>query len=218
MPPRTPFTSARVWFRAGGLCVVAGYVDALGYTGLGAVFAANMTGNSVLLAIAAARGEWLRAASYCFTLAVFFAGAIAASVLRRRSGRPIVPLLCAASLLLIAALAPFDRTLELGLLALAMGLQGAAITRFGGTSLQTVVVTGTMIRLADGIVGRLSGTAAEATSGTVLRLDALAWIAYVAGAAAAIGARHFMAHPLLPTVVLLLLVAAEVGTERQATD
>jgi uncharacterized membrane protein YoaK (UPF0700 family) len=213
--PDSPAITARVGFRAVGLCLVAGYVDALGYIGLGAVFAANMTGNSVLFAIAAAQGEWQRAARYGFTLAVFFAGAVIASVLRRRSGRPILPLLTGALLLLVAAFAPFEPMLELGLLALAMGFQGAAINRFGPANLQTIVVTSTMIRVADAIAVRMLPGGATPGASAAMRLDAFVWIAYVAGAAAAVGARHLMARPLLPAVLLLLVIVAEVSGERR---
>ena len=70
-------------WQAALLCGIAGYVDALGYLKLGSVFAANMTGNTVLLAIVLAQGEWARAAVYGLTLAAFFAGALSASVLKR---------------------------------------------------------------------------------------------------------------------------------------
>ena len=53
----------RLFSRAALLCLIAGYVDIIGYIDLGGVFAANMTGNSVLLVLAMARGEAARSAS-----------------------------------------------------------------------------------------------------------------------------------------------------------
>src|ERR1700722_10341767 len=93
----------RLIARAASLCLVAGFVDAVGYTELGGVFAANMTGNSVLFAVAAVRGEGARAASYAATLAAFLMAAIIGSVLRRTSGRSATPLLAAVVLLTFAA-------------------------------------------------------------------------------------------------------------------
>jgi len=197
--------------RAVGFCVVAGYVDAIGYTELGGVFAANMTGNSVLMAIAAMRGEWARATSYGVTLAVFFAGAFVACVLRQRSRRPAVALVGAALVLFAAMFLRFDPWARLSLLALAMGLQGGSVLRFGTLSLQTVVVTGTMVRLADGLAAR--GLSAGG-AGDSIRLDAAAWGAYVAGAGCAMAAAAVMTRPLLPAAALLIVLAFDVARDR----
>jgi uncharacterized membrane protein YoaK (UPF0700 family) len=204
-----PAIEARPLARAGALCLVAGFVDAVSYTELGAIFAANMTGNSVLFAIAAARGEEARAASYALTLVVFLLGAIASAFLRRATRRPAVALVAAAGLLLLAAVVPASRDEQLALLACAMGLQGGAITRFGPTNLTTVVVTGTMVRLADTLVERMMPGGRVPAPDTA-RLDALAWVSYIAGAALAVGAQHVMAHPLILAVIALVAVAAEV--------
>jgi uncharacterized membrane protein YoaK (UPF0700 family) len=148
--------SLRVMARGATLCLVAGYVDAIGYTMLGGVFAANMTGNTVLLAIAASEGDAKRAGGYATTLAAFLAGATLSAFLRRTTGRPVAALLAAAALLLAAAVAHLPAPASLAILAVAMGLQGAAITRFGAAGMQTVVVTATIIRLADRIAARVA--------------------------------------------------------------
>ena len=204
---------ARARARAGALCLVAGFVDAVSYTELGAIFAANMTGNSVLFAIAAARGDGARAASYALTLVVFLAGAIVSALLRRMTGRPALALVAAAGLLLVASAVPATRPEQLALLACAMGLQGGAITRFGAANLTTVVVTGTMVRLADNLVERVMPADRAAPAPETARLDAFAWAAYIAGAALAMGARHIMAQPLLIAVLALVAIAAEVTQE-----
>jgi len=205
----------RLFLRAALLCLIAGYVDILGYIELGGVFAANMTGNSVLLVLAMARGEGFRVVSYVATLAAFLGGAIIASLLRRATRRPLLPLVAAAALVLLDALVSAPPLAQLVILATAMGLQGAAITRFGPTSLQTVVVTGTMIRLADNLVAQAMPERGESTA-SATRLDALAWFAYVAGAALAMAAQHAMAQPLILGAAALLGVAAETATERRA--
>jgi uncharacterized membrane protein YoaK (UPF0700 family) len=207
----------RALTRAGLLCLVAGYVDAIGYTELGGVFAANMTGNSVLLAIAAARGEGTRVIAYGFTLAAFLAGAVAASGLRRTTGRPTVALLAAVALLLVAAVGAMGSNARLALLAATMGLQGGAIARFGATPLQTVVITGTMVRLADHLVEHLL-PAAKASEPGATRIHATAWIAYGGGAALAVTAQHFTRWPLLIAALVLVAVTIDVARERpQAT-
>ncbi|HEY6359177.1 MAG TPA: YoaK family protein [Vicinamibacterales bacterium] len=143
---------ARSVLRASLLCLTAGYVDAFGYIMLDRVFAANMTGNTVLLAIAAAKGELVLMRAYIVTLATFFLAAVAGAILRRLFERAYLTLILAAGLLFIASVAEADRTWTLTFLAAAMGLQGASISRFGPASLQTVVVTGTIVRLAEELV------------------------------------------------------------------
>jgi uncharacterized membrane protein YoaK (UPF0700 family) len=206
--------ATRVLVRAGALCLIAGYVDAVGYTELGGVFAANMTGNSVLLAIAAMRGEGTRVASYALTLVVFLAGAILSSALRRATRRPFVGLVGGAALLLAAAFLTVALQ-RLALVAFAMGLQGAAITRFGPTTLQTVVVTGTMIRLADNVVEHALPERSTPMPGAT-RLDALAWLTYISGAALAMLAQRAMGRPLLLAAVALFAVAVETLSEKRA--
>ena len=196
--------------RGATLCLVAGYVDAIGYTMLGGVFAANMTGNTVLLAIAASAGDAKRAAAYATTLAAFLAGATLSAFLRRTTGRPVAALLAAAALLLAAAVAHLPAPASLAILAVAMGLQGAAITRFGAAGMQTVVVTATIIRLADHIAARVAPRQDDAP-GEAARLDALAWIAYGVGAVLALLAARVMHVPLFLAAAALFAVALEVA-------
>src|SRR5260370_12123017 len=83
------------------LCSVAGFVDAFGYLQFDHVFAANMTGNSVLLSIAAAAGDWRRVALYAATLPAFVAGALVAGLLKHPLHRPHTPILPPPPLLLL---------------------------------------------------------------------------------------------------------------------
>lgn len=210
------------------LCAVAGYVDAFGYFDLAArVFAANMTGNTVFLgtglATGLAAGDWDRAATNAAAIGVFFAGAVAASLLRRASGRSYLCLLLAAGLLVPVRLAPLTVKEQLFLLALAMGAQGASIRKFGAARLQTVVVTGTLLRLADGIVTEgwkvLSPPSGAGGGGTGL-LTLGSWAAYGGGAALGISVGRAIAVPLIPPISLLLLAAADLAVlhgRRQAS-
>ena len=201
----------RIMARGGALCLIAGYVDAIGYTTMGSIFAANMTGNTVLLAVAAGRGDGARATGYATTLAAFLAGAIASALLRRVTGRPIAALLAASVLLLAAAIAHLPPHASLALLAVAMGLQGAAITRFATATMSTVVVTATIVRLAHHIVA-FAMPVEGAAQGGAARLDALAWIAYGAGAALALVVERIMHVPLFLAAAMLFAVAFEVAT------
>ena len=50
--------ATRPTFQAALLTLVAGMADAVGYISLGGIFAANMTGNTVLAGIALAEGQY----------------------------------------------------------------------------------------------------------------------------------------------------------------
>lgn len=195
-------------WQAALLCGIAGYVDALGYVKLGSVFAANMTGNTVLLAIVLARGAWHRAGIYCLTLAAFFAGALAASLMKRAfRGGSWLPLLVQAALLAAASFWPLDAASELALIAFGMGLQGAAVTQFGKASLYTVVITATVCRLASGLIDQLWPGPREAPVSAPLLIHVAAWFSY--GTGAAVEALFFdgLRLPLILPALLLVVYA-----------
>ena len=203
--------------RAALLCLAAGYVDAYGYVDLGGVFAANMTGNTVLLGIAAARGDWARIPPYALTLGAFFLGAMAASALKRAIlDRPFPPLLVAAALLAVAERLGLGGDLVLLVLAFAMGLQGASLNRFGGTALQTVVITSTLLNLADGFVhhGWRAARGGDA-SGPEMPLLGAAWLTYAVGAAAGVLVSRHLGLPLVPPAVVLVIVAIDLALARR---
>ena len=65
------------------LTVVTGVVDAVTYLGLGHVFAANMTGNIVLLGFALGGASEISIAASLVSLAAFLTGAAGGGVLAR---------------------------------------------------------------------------------------------------------------------------------------
>lgn len=204
--------------RAALLCLAAGYVDAYGYVDLGGVFAANMTGNTVLLGIAAARGEWARILPYALTLGAFFLGAMAASAMKRGFDRPYPPLLAAAALIAVVDRLGLTPDLVLLLLAFAMALQGASLNRFGKTNLQTVVITSTLLNLADGCVHHgWRATAGGDSPGPEMPLLAAAWLAYAVGAAAGVLVSAHLGLPMVPPAAVLVFVAIDLALARRGT-
>jgi uncharacterized membrane protein YoaK (UPF0700 family) len=203
--PMRLLVSGALW-RIVLLCSVAGFVDAFGYLQFDHVFAANMTGNSVLLSIAAAEGDWHRVGLYAATLAAFVAGALVAGLLKHALQRPHIAILIAAGLLVLVHLVAIDVASGLVLLGAAMGLQGAALSRFGTVTLTTVVITGVILRLADGLIARLwarrrSGEAAAANEET--SFAAVAWLSYTVGGAAGVGGIAVSDQALLAPALLL---------------
>ena len=138
------------------LTIIAGISDAVGYITMGGVFAANMTGNTVLAGIAGAEGRYLDASKHLAPLVAFFLGAMLARLLLRLWARPMIPILLEAAI--IGAMGFLPIAVEepaVLVLAFAMGLQASAITQFGGVSVSTVVVTSTLARTADAALDRL---------------------------------------------------------------
>ncbi|MBS0340837.1 MAG: DUF1275 domain-containing protein [Proteobacteria bacterium] len=165
------------------LCLAAGHVDVTGYVQQ-KVFAANMTGNTVLAVMSLAARDWAGAIERGATLLAFFAGAAASALLMRwrrgQSGR--LSLWVEVALLATACVLDPTRPAWLGLVTAAMGVQATVLVRHGQTSVSTVVVTNTIARLAPLMVAGLGGAAAQRRSEAGLL--GLSWAAYAAGALA----------------------------------
>jgi len=186
------------WLRAGLMCGIAGFVDAVGYVDLGGVFAANMTGNTVLLAMSFAHGNWSPMLVYVITLASFSAGVAFAYLLEAKHLR--VPLLLEALLITLVALLAPGKTVSLIMLAGAIGLQAASMTRFGTVTISTVVVTSVIVRIVEG------GVSKRPPPDIVLTMPVLvaAWSAYAIGAALSVAASPLGDLILLVPVAVLL--------------
>ena len=190
------------------LTVVAGIADAVGYITMGAVFAANMTGNTVLAGIAVAEKRYADAARHLSPLVTFFIGAMLARLILRLWHRPAIAIAIEALLLAGLDFLPLGAESKVLIVAFAMGLQASAITQFGGASISTVVVTSTLARTADAALDALlpGATKAPPAKTTPRRLLALTWLGYLAGAIAGALLLQVMPYPLLVPAALLILV------------
>lgn len=200
-PPSVDLASAVL------LCLVAGMVDAVGFVRHGA-FAANMTGNTVLTAIALAERDVPRAIDCGLMLACFFLGAIVGRLLLTLGRRAAWPLALEAALLVACVLMPPARWLALGTVALAMGVQASALSRFAGVSVSTVVVTSTMVRLAEAnldVLLRFFGRGATAERAPWLLLSGV-WLAYAAGAMFAVLLTPASSVPVFVAAGLVIVV------------
>ncbi len=211
--------SARVRRDALLVCLTlsSGAVDAISYLGLGKVFTANMTGNIVLLGLAVGRSEGSQVVRAAISLVAYAAGAFLASRIARRGEdqsiwRREVTLVLALEALLQAGLfaawlassghpGQTAEALMVGLSALAMGIQSAAVAALGVAGVTTTYVTGTLTGLMGGL-GAGSGNRSE------LARRAIVLVALLAGAAiaAVILTNVRRLAPLLP----LLLTGAVV--------
>ena len=189
------------------LAIVAGYADAIGFLTFGA-FAGAMTGNTVLLGIALAGAQYADAAQSAIIIAAFMVGVAFSAVLGSKLPLAAVLGIEAAAIVGAALIAPHFAA---PVLAFAMGLQNATMTRFSGTSLNTVVLTGNLQKMIQGFLGRFTGSPKPAQSGSAEAGSAASatiacvWLAYLGGVAAGAFADRLLAYPLLPVVALLPL-------------
>jgi uncharacterized membrane protein YoaK (UPF0700 family) len=192
------------------LSAAAGCTDAIAFIHAG-VFPANMTGNTVVLAINLFSGSSAALLS-ALALVGFCGGAVAGAWLvhstdRAWSRRTNTAILCGATLVGAATAAIFlygDRVVIPVVLATsaAMGLQSAAVQHLGLSGVATVFMTGTLTTA----VSRFTGAALDrAPSSSGAALPALTWLGYFAGAL--VGGLHRTLHTdipfALPTMLLL---------------
>ncbi len=185
--------------QAGLLVLVAGYADAVGFLRFDA-FAGQMTGNTILLAVAALGRDWIQLGALALVMACFLAGLlVGGGLLRLDLPRAAVLAMAAAA---IAAAAFVERRWGGGLLAFAMGLQNIAASQFGEVKVNTSFITGDLLRFCEALIARLWPRPGERRPAGFLVL-ALVWIEYVACALAGALAHLALAHPLLiPAAVL----------------
>nr|WP_051653866.1 YoaK family protein [Kitasatospora cheerisanensis] len=145
-----------------GLTAVSGLIDAVSYLGLDHVFAANMTGNVVVVGFALAGAPGFSVLGSLTSLGAFLLGAALAG--RLTTGR-LRPALAVETVLHLAAAGVAFAwgtrgALQYGLialLALAMGLRNATVRSLGVPDLTTTVLTMTLTGLAaDTLSGRRS--------------------------------------------------------------
>ncbi|MEO8675294.1 MAG: YoaK family protein [Casimicrobiaceae bacterium] len=195
------------------MAAACGIADAVGFTHAG-VFAANMTGNTVLAGISLAHQDWPVALDRIVTLVTFFGGAMAGRVLQRIwQDEPWLPLFVEAVLIAASAFVDPGQTPFIWLLAAAMGIQATALSRVHGMAISTVVVTSTMARLAETTVDMIAGDPPPEGRGK-RRPTTLAstWIAYAGGAVAAVLLMNATSLPLLVPAGVVLLVCVLVKT------
>jgi uncharacterized membrane protein YoaK (UPF0700 family) len=190
----------------------AGYVDAVSYLLLGRVFTANMTGNTVLLGLALARGETGSILHTLLALVGFVVGGAAGAWIAHRgrhhdSWPRGVTIALGVECVLLTALAgarPAVVALQVLLASVAMGIQSAAARRLDVFGVATTFVTGTLTSLVS-LIAR-HGVLASAT-GHGKRFLAGVWGVYVAGAmAAGLATNGFGDDALLVPAALVAVV------------
>jgi uncharacterized membrane protein YoaK (UPF0700 family) len=197
------------------MTLMTGYMDAISYLGLERVFTANMTGNLVLLGLAAGEAAGLNALWSGVALLGFVLGvAVGARVIGRSRERVVWPrrvtIALGVEVVLLAGFAAgwhaaAARPSGLGLAgliagaAVAMGIQSTAARRLGVSGVSTTYVTGTLTRLVSELAPLTGVPAGWARWTGVLG---------VLAAGAAIGAVTVLRLPSAAALVPVFLLAA----------
>lgn len=204
------------------LALAAGSVDALTYLGLGRVFTANMTGNTVLLGVAVAEESSSDALRALIALGGFCLGAAAGMLLigdRKASWPRLVwPVFALETVALAALLAVWLaagtsslRSLLVVLSGVAMGAQSAAVRISELAGVKTTYMTSTLLNA----LARLIPAARQRSTDS--RLPAFAWAIYALGAIAGAGAeRAWKADAVVIPLAIVLAVTAATFRWRHA--
>ncbi len=205
-----------------GLTLVAGCTDAISYLGLGRVFTANMTGNTVLLGLAVAQRDAGAAARSAAALGGFVLGAVVVGLTPEQRRLSVTGGLVAELGLLAALLAWWSATgstprgaTQDGLIALAgtaMGVQSAAVARLAVPGVATTYITGTWTGISAGVADWLRRPARDpsAEDRPHRGLQVVVVVVYLGGAIAG-GFAHDGWGPAaaaIPLGVLAVVVAA----------
>jgi uncharacterized membrane protein YoaK (UPF0700 family) len=206
----------------------AGSVDAITYLAAH-VFTANMTGNAVLLGIAAGQGQGAAAVSSSIALVAFACGVVLGALIVGEGDQASAPALVRRAVWIetvilaffaTAALAPLPIPSRATVLVLivssgvAMGLQSAAVRRLKLPGIATTYITGTITSFLSGLVHhrRLSGDPESEAHAAALRpslaLQAEVFSTYTLSAVACA-----LLHTRWPSAIALLPLLALVGVD-----
>jgi uncharacterized membrane protein YoaK (UPF0700 family) len=188
------------------LHAVAGSVDAIAYLLCGHYFVANMTGATVMLAIALLGRDRHDALVRALLIVSFLSGVLLGRLMARATrgditqGQRVVVLLIEAVVLLMLSLrtgTAHTHVLLVGLAAV-LGMQNTTFQRFGGLQVNTAFITGDLEKLGQAILTP-GGHFPSAV------IFAICWGAYATGAfLGALGTHGLGMHAfLIPTVLVL---------------
>ena len=164
-----------------GLSALAGFVDALGFLKLNALFVSFMSGNTTRLAVDLVHERRIVGLAAAL-IALFVAGVVAGTLVARVTAtwRATAVLLVVALLLAIGA-ACGRYGLPLGAVAcmtLAMGAQNIALEHDGAVTIGRTYITGTLVKIGQQLVATATGGDRWGWFWTLLL-----WLGLVAGAA-----------------------------------
>ncbi|PZQ96929.1 MAG: DUF1275 domain-containing protein [Cereibacter sphaeroides] len=145
-----------------GLATVAGFTDAIGFLSLGGAFVSFMSGNSTSFAVAVGGDTGIQAAALLMLIILLFVlGVMAGTLIRHFEARfasAVILLFMAIVLTISLALyAYWPTSFAIALTAVAMGAANNVFVRKGEVSIGVTYMTGTLVKFAQLLAGRLLG-------------------------------------------------------------
>jgi uncharacterized membrane protein YoaK (UPF0700 family) len=167
------------------LTAVAGWVDAQGFLALQGLYVSFMSGNTTRFGLNLGLGRWSDAQPLGMLIGLFLTGGFLGAILSGLSGRRSIPLILSVegTVLLVAlvlAETPGMATTSPDLLALAMGVQNAAVVAVGPARVGLTYVTGTLFQAGQELGKVLLGTGSIG----VFMSNILSWIVLFLGVVA----------------------------------
>lgn len=190
------------------LCATGGAADAIAFLRYD-TFVGAMTGNTVLLGIDLAEGNLDRAGFHLGIVAIFLAAVVATEIALRLKIPPALPV--ALTALMLGGSEFITDQWSAAICAAALGMQNAAVRSIAGVPINTVFITGNLVRLGTA-VPEASAPQQQAT----LAVLTIAWIAYAAGAVAGALALHLIDYPMIvPAALALAAAVVEMSADRR---
>jgi uncharacterized membrane protein YoaK (UPF0700 family) len=179
---------------AASLAALAGFMDAVGFLGMGGFFVSFMSGNSTRIGVGVATEAAAAVVAGALVLA-FLLGALLGSLAARRAGSWRKPAVLALVAVALAGGAAFHHTGAVpgafALVALAMGATNMVFQRDGEVAFGLTYMTGTLVRIGQRLADALSGGARWGWLPWLLLwlglvaggvLGAVAWLRFAGGA------------------------------------
>ena len=203
------------------LTVVAGWVDAMTFLGLGKVFSSFMSGNVLFLGIATGQRDWAFLMNAMTALSAFTMGAVVGAVLVSRDksatkslNRPALPLeltvlfgyACTWSATADIHATPTWQTGLLVMAALGMGIQAAAVFALGIPGVATNALTGSVTLVARSLARWSRGE--KNFQGVSTRYLLLLCLAYALSATLVVVSIGYAATAFIPAAILMIVVLA----------
>ncbi|MDQ0171869.1 YoaK family protein [Paenibacillus tundrae] len=202
------------------LVLIAGFIDAIGYLGLGKVYLSFMSGNSTKLGISLFKGDYSVWATTGVVVLLFIVGAFIGTLITELSRQYHLTLILSAESILFVIAITWVILLHndsiLFPLAVAMGMQNTMHQMVAHADVGKGFVSGTLFGIGQAIAKAVRGKA-PVSEWAVL---ALSWITFVLGAA--LGALLFTQASLFISLIvalsaLVLLIPYTLYMQRQRT-
>ena len=190
------------------LIAVAGWVDAVGFLQLGDLFVSFMSGNTTQLAVRLAAGRWVAVAEAALVIFTFVVGVFVGTLIAYAAGPKRLPVVLVIEAAVLSCALVFPPAIH-GVfsfaalpMALAMGLQNAAMNRIGQQAVSLTYITGTLVRCAR----QLAEAVTKRGAPWVWLDDLLLWLSMTIGAVC--GALAFAGlglRALLPPIIVAVI-------------